>query len=89
MVTKTYSPIFLKFKIKFNLNHLYNSFLVNPSRKLSNEKLQKSVNDFWWDLLNDATGGKAPVRAVYIRIFLKENHLITVKKIFIIADPSN
>ena len=23
MVTKTYSPIFLKFEIKFNLNHFY------------------------------------------------------------------
>ena len=41
MVTKIYSPIFLKFKIKFNLNHFYISFLVNPSSKLSNEKLKK------------------------------------------------
>ena len=45
MVTKIYSPIFLKFKIKFNLNHFYISFLVNPSSKLPNEKIQKSVNN--------------------------------------------
>ena len=41
MVTKIYSPILLKFKIKFNLNHFYISFLVNPSSKLSNEKFKK------------------------------------------------
>ena len=38
MVTKTYSPTFLKFKIKLNLNHFYISLLVNPSSKPSNEK---------------------------------------------------
>ena len=33
--------------------------------------------------------GKAPVVAVCIRNFQKENNLMTVKSIFIIADPSN
>ena len=33
--------------------------------------------------------GKAPVIAVCIRKFLKENGLMTVKNIVIIADPSN
>ena len=32
------TPILLKFQIKFNLNHFYITFLVNPSNKLSNEK---------------------------------------------------
>ena len=46
MVTKTYSPIFLKSNwIKFNLNYFYISFLVNPSSKLSNENLQKIVKN--------------------------------------------
>ena len=32
--------------------------------------------------------GKVPVIAVCIRNFLKENNLMTVKNIFILADPS-
>ena len=32
---------------------------------------------------------KVPVIAVCIRNFLKENSLMTVKNIFVIADPSN
>ena len=95
MVTKTYSPIFLKFKIKFNLNHFYISFLVNPSSKPSNEKLQKSVNNVLIECVKPCHRsvtvkeiGKAPVIAVCIRNFLKENNLMTVKNIFILADPS-
>ena len=33
--------------------------------------------------------GKAPIIVVCIRNFIKENNLMTVKKIFIIADASN
>ena len=33
--------------------------------------------------------GKAPIIAVCIRNVMKENNLMTVKNIFIIADPSN
>ena len=45
MVTKKNSAIFLKFKIKFNLNHFYISFLVKPSSKLSKDNLQKAINN--------------------------------------------
>ena len=96
MVTKTYSPIFLKFKIKFNLNHFYISFLVNPSSKLSKENLQKAVNNVLMESVKRCRRsvtvkeiGKAPIIAVCIRNFMKENNLMTVKNIFIIADPSN
>ena len=33
--------------------------------------------------------GKAPIIAVCIRNFMTENNLMTVKNIFITADPSN
>ena len=97
MVTKTYSPIFLKFKIKFNLNHFYISFLVNPSSKLSKENLQKAVNNVLMESVKRCHRsvtvkeiGKAPIIAVCIRNFTKENNLIMrVKNIFIIADVSN
>ena len=97
MVTKTYSPIFLKFKIKFNLNHFYISFLVNPSSKLSKENLQKAVNNVLMESVKRCRRsvtvkeiGKAPIIAVCIRNFTKENNLIMrVKNIFIIADVSN
>ena len=95
-VTKTYSPIFLKFKIKFNLNHFYISFLVNPSSKLSKENLQKTVNNVLMESVKRCHRsvtvkeiGKAPIIAVCIRNFMKENNLMTVKNIFITADPSN
>ena len=87
MVTKTYSPIFLKFKIKFNLNHFYISFLVNPSSKLSKENLQKTVNNVLMESVKEI--GKATITAVCIRNFMKEDNLMTVKNIFVIADPSN
>ena len=71
MVTKIYSPIFLKFKIKFNLNHFYISFLVNPSSKLSNEKLKKNINNALMESVKQCHRsvtlkeiGKAPVIAV-------------------------
>ena len=95
-VTKTYSPIFLKFKIKFNLNHFYISFLVNPSSKLSKENLQKTVNNVLMESVKQCHRSvtvkeirKAPIIAVCIRNFMKENDLMTMKNIFIIADPSN
>ena len=96
MVTKTYSPISLKFKIKFNLNHFYISFPVNPPSKLSNEKLQKSVSNVLMESVQWCHSsvtvkeiGKASVIAVCIRNFLKENNLMTVKNIFIIVDRSH
>ena len=95
MVTKTYSPIFLKFKIKFNLNHFYISFLVNPSSKLSKENLQKAINKVLIESVKRChrsvtvkESGKAPIIAVCMRNFIKENNLTTVKNIFIIADAS-
>ena len=95
MVTKTYSPIFLKFKIKFNLNHFYISFLVNPSSKLSKENLQKAINKVLIESVKRChrsvtvkEAGKAPIIAVCMRDFIKENNLTTVKNIFIIADAS-
>ena len=94
MVTKTYSPVFLKFKIEFNLNHFYISFLVNPSSKLSKENLQNTVNNVLMESVkrfhrsvNVKEIGKAPIIAVCIRNFMKENNLMIVKNIFIIADP--
>ena len=96
MVTKTYSPIFLKFKIKFNLNHFYISFLVNPSSKLSKENLQKAVNNVLMESVKRCHRsvtvkeiGKAPIIAVCIRNFMKENNLMTLNNIFIRADPSS
>ena len=95
MVTKTYSPIFLKFKIKFNLNHFYISSLVNPSSKLSKENLQKAINNVLVESVKRChrpvtvkEAGKAPIIAVCMRNFIKENNLTTVKNIFIIADAS-
>ena len=95
MVTKTYSPIFLKFKIKFNLNHFYIYFLVNPSSKLSKENLQKAINKVLIESVKRChrsvtvkEAGKAPIIAVCMRDFNKENNLTTVKNIFIIADAS-
>ena len=96
MVTKTYSPIFLKFKIKFNLNHFYISFLVNPSSKLSKENLQKAINNVLMESVKRCHRsvtvkeiGKAPTIAACMRNFIKENNLMTVKNIFIIADASS
>ena len=96
MVTKTYLPIFLKFKIKFNLNHFYLSFLVNPSSNLSKKNLQKAINNVLMESLKRCHRsvflreiGKAPIIAVCTRNFIKENNLITVKNIFIIADASS
>ena len=96
MVTKTYSPIFLKFKIKFNLNHFCISFLVNPSSKLSKENLQKSINNVLMESVkrchrSDTVKeiGKAPIIAVCMRNVVKENNLMTEKNIFIIADASS
>ena len=96
MVTKTYSPIFLKFKIKFNLNHFYISFLVNPARKLSKENLQKAINNVLMESVKRCRRsvtikeiGKAPIIAVCMRNFIKENYLMIVKNIFIIVDASN
>ena len=96
MVTKTYSPIFLKFKIKFNLNHFYISFLVNLSSKLSKKNLQKAINNVLMESVKRCHRsvtvkeiGKAPIIAVCIRNFMTENNLMTVKNIFITADPSN
>ena len=81
MVTKTYSPIFLKFKIKFNLNHFYISFLVNPSSKLSKENLQKAVNNVLMESVKRCHRsvtvkeiGKASIIAVCITNFIKENN---------------
>ena len=72
---------------------LMSLFLEN---KLSNEKLQKSVKNV---LMESLTRGRrsatvkeigiAPVVAVCIRNFLKENNLMTVKNILVIAGPSN
>ena len=45
MVTKIFSPILSKFKIKFNLEPFCISILVNPSSKLSKENLQKAINN--------------------------------------------
>ena len=78
----------------FNLNHFYISFLVNPSSKLSNEKLLKKnvLMEFLKQCHMSFTVKeivKAPVIAFCIRNFLKENNLMRVKNIFIIADPSN
>ena len=96
MVTKTYSPIFLKFKIKFNLNHFYISFLVNPSSKLLKENLQKAIYNVLMVSVKRCHRsvtikeiGKAPIIAVCMRNFIKENNLMTVKNIFIIADASS
>ena len=96
MVTKTYSPIFLKFKIKFNLNHFYISFLVNPSNKLSKQNLQKAINNVLMESIKRCHRsvtvkeiGKALTIAVCMRNFIKENNLVTVKNIFIIADASS
>ena len=96
MATKTCSPIFLIFKTKFNLNRFCISFLVNPSTKLSNETLQKSVKNVLMESVKEDHRsvtvkqiGKAAVGSVWIRDFLKENNLTTVKNIFIIADPCN
>ena len=68
-------------------------FLEN---KLSNEKLQKSVNNVMMESLTRCRRsvtvkeiGIAPIVAVCIRNFLKENNLMTVKNILVIADPSN
>ena len=95
MVTKTYSTIFLKFKIKFNLKHFYISSLVNPSSKLSKENLQKAINKVLIESVKRChrsvtvkEAGKAPIIAVCMRNFIKENNLTTVKNIFIIADAS-
>ena len=72
MVTKTNSPIFLKFKIKFNLTHFYISFLVKPSSKLSKENLQKAINNVLMESVERCCRsvtvkeiGKAPEIAVY------------------------
>ena len=80
---------------KFNFNHFYISFLVNPSSKLSNEKLKESVNNLlmesvkrWYSSVTVKETGKAAVIAVYIKNFLKENNLVRVKNIFITADLS-
>ena len=96
IVTKTYSPTFLKFKNKFNLNHFYISFLVNLSSKLSKGNLQKGVNNVLMESVtrchrsvNAKEIGKAPIIAICIRNFMKENNLMTVKNIFIIVDASN
>ena len=87
MVTKTYSLIFLKFKIKFNLNHFCISFLVNLSSKPPKENLQKTVNNVLMESVKEI--GKATIIAVCIRNFMKEDNLMTVKNTFVIADPSN
>ena len=97
MVTKTYSHIFLKFKIKFNfLNHFYISFLVNPSSKLLRENLQKAINNVSMESVKRCHRSvtvkeieKAPIIEVSMRNFTKENNLMTVKNIFIIADASS
>ena len=93
MVTKTYSPIFLKFKIEFNLIHFYISFLVNPSSKLSKENLKNTVNNALVESVKRFHRsvtvkkiGKTPIIAVCIRNFMKENNLMIAKNIFIIAD---
>ena len=81
IVTKTYSPTFLKFKIKFNLNHFCISFLVNPSSKLSQENLQKTVNNVLAKSVKRYHRSvtvkeivKAPIIAVCTRNFMKENN---------------
>ena len=96
MVTKTYSPIFMKFKIKFNLNHFYIYFLVNPSSKLSKENLQKAINNVLMESVKRCHRsvtvkeiGKVPNIAVCMRNFIKENNLMTVNNILIIADASS
>ena len=96
MVAKTFSPIFLKFKIKLNLNHFYISFLVYPSSKLSKENLQKAMNNVLTESVKRCHRsvtikeiGKAPIITVCMRNFIKENNLMTVKNIFIIADASS
>ena len=96
MVTKTYSPIFLTLKIKCNWKHFYISFLVNLSSRQSNEKIQKSVRNVLMEsvkrchrLVTVKETDNAPVIAVCIRNVLKENNLMTVKNIFVIADLSN
>ena len=96
MVTKTYSPIFLKFKIKFNLKHFYISSLVNPSSKLSKENLQKAINNVLMESVKRCHRsvtvkeiGKAPIIAVCTKNFITENYLMTVRNIFIIADVSS
>ena len=86
MVTKTYSLIFLKFKIKFNLNHFCISFLVNLSSKPPKENLQKTVKNVLMESVKEL---QQTIIAVCIRNFVKEDNLMTVKNIFVIADPSN
>ena len=96
MVTKTCSPVFLKFKIKFNLKHFYISFLVNPSNQLSKENLQKAINNVLTESVKRCHRsvtvkeiGKVPIIAVCMRNFIKGNNLMTVKNIFIIAHASS
>ena len=86
----------LSINFKFNLNHFYISFLVNPSCKLSKENLQKTVSQVLMEPVKRCHRSvtvkeirKAPIIAVCIRNFMKENNLMTVKNIFITADPSN
>ena len=66
---------------------------VNPSSKLSNEKLQTSHNNVLMVSVKQCHRsvtlkeiGKAAIIAVFIRNFLKENNLMTVKNIFIQVD---
>ena len=96
MVTNTNSPIFLRLKIKFNLNHFYISLLVNPSSKLSKQKLLKAVSKVLMESVKRCHSsvtvkviGKTSIMAICIRNFIKENNLMTVKNIFIKADASN
>ena len=77
MVTKAYSPILLKLKIKFNLNHFYISFLVNPSSKLSKENLQKAGNIVlmesakrWHWSVTVKEIGKAPIKFFILEVSL-------------------
>ena len=88
--------VFLKFKIKFNLNHFYISFIVNPSSKLSDDTWQKSANNVLMESAKQCHRSvtvkeieKAPLAAVCVRNVLKENNLTTVNNGFTIADPSN
>ena len=88
--------VFLKFKIKFNLNHFHISFIVNPSSKLSDDAWQKSANNVLMESAKQCHRSvtvkeieKAPLAAVCVRNVLKENNLTTVNNGFTIADPSN
>ena len=72
------------------------SFLVNPSSKLSKENLQKAINNVLMESVKRCHRsvtvkeiGKAPIIAVCMRNFIKENNLMTVENIFIIADASS